>query len=92
MVRAVGEAELQEQMAWRIPKLEFTETPVRTVVTQMNRLNRRQFVLGDAGIGDLRVSGILRADKLETLAEMLEADFGVQAERRPGEIILRRTR
>ena len=92
MVRAVNEAELQEQTAWRIPKLEFTATRLREVLAQMNQHNRRQFVLGEEGVGDLRVSGILRADKMDTLTEMLETDFGVHAERRSEEIILRRTK
>lgn len=92
IVRAVDDAELQEQIAWRIPKLEFTATRLREIAAQMNQHNRRQLVLGDESVGDLRVSGVLRADKMDTLAEMLENDFGVHAERRAGEIIVRRTK
>lgn len=92
LVRAVDEAELQEQTGWRIPKLEFTATRLREVIAQMNQHNRRQFVLGDDEVGNLRVSGVLRADKMDTLAEMLESDFGLHAERRSGEIVLRRTK
>lgn len=92
IVRTVDEAELQEKTAWRIPKLEFSATPLREVIAQMNQHNRRQFVLREDAVGDLRVSGVLRADKMDTLAEMLEADFGVHAERRSEEIILRRSK
>lgn len=92
LVRAVAEADLLEQTNWRLPKLEFSGTPLREIVGQMNQYNRRQFVLDDTATGDLRVSGILRADKMDTLAEMLGTDFGVQVERVGDEIVLRRSR
>lgn len=92
VVRAVGEAELHERSVWRIPKLEFTAAPLREVVRRMNEHNVRQFVLGDESVGGRRISGILRADKMDTLTETLEADFGVRAERSPKQIVLRDAR
>jgi transmembrane sensor len=92
IVHPVDEIELQEQTGWRIPKLEFTRTPLREVVVQMNQHNQRKFELGDNQVGELRVSGILRADKMDILAESLESDFGVRVEHWDGKIILRRAR
>jgi len=39
----------------------------------------------------LTLSGVLRADKIDALLAMLEADFQLAAERRSGKIILRRS-
>lgn len=80
---------LQGQLARRTPKLEFSGTPLCEVVARMNRHNRRQFVLADEAVGGLRVRGLLRADKRDTMAEMLETDFAVRVERHPDEIVLR---
>jgi transmembrane sensor len=87
VVRTVAAADVWEQTGWRLPKLEFSATSLREIIEQMNQHNRRKFVLGDAAIGNLRVSGILRADKVDALTEMLEADFGVRAER-DGDLII----
>jgi transmembrane sensor len=89
-LRMLDSAELHQRLGWRIPKLEFTRTPLSEVVAQMNRYNARKFVLGDDAVGEVRVSGILRADKIETLAETLESDFKIRVERQADSIVLRR--
>ena len=59
----------------------------------MNRYNRLQFTIGDESLGALRLSGALRADKVDALVQILESDFPVRAERRGElEIVLRRAR
>jgi transmembrane sensor len=88
-VRPVNDEELRTRTSWRIPRLEFSSIPLRDVVAQMNRHNSRQLVLGDNAVGLIRVSGILSADKVDTLAEMLETEFHVRVERHPEKIVLR---
>jgi len=92
VVRELAVAEVREQTGWRIPKLEFSRTPLREVVAQMNQHNQKKFELGDDVVGDLRVSGILRADKIETLTESLENDFGVRVDRRDDKVVLLRSK
>jgi transmembrane sensor len=89
LVRPINEEELRTRTSWRIPRLEFSSIPLREVVAQMNQHNSRKFILGDNTVGLIRVSGILSADKLDTLAEMLETEFHVRVERHPDKIVLR---
>lgn len=91
-VRPVAEEIVREQTGWRMPKLEFSRIPLRELVGQMNLYNERKFVLGDEATGDLRISGILRADKIDALMELLENDFGVRAQQQGDRIVLQRTR
>lgn len=84
--------QLQETDGWRTPRLEFSRSPLREVIAQMNRFNTRRFVLGSESVGDIRVSGVLRADKMDTLAESLEQDFGVKVERQGDSLILHRAK
>jgi transmembrane sensor len=90
--RALARVELQQRLGWRTPKLEFTRTPLRDVVAQMNQHNSRQFILADESVGDVRVSGVLRADKMDTLADTLQTDFGLETERRDDTIVVRRAK
>jgi transmembrane sensor len=89
VVRPVNDAELTSRTAWRMPRLEFSSTPLCEVVALMNQHNARTIILGDNNVGQIRVSGILSADKLDALAAMLETEFHVKVERRPEKIVLR---
>jgi transmembrane sensor len=89
-VTALPAAEQQQRLAWRTPRLEFNGTPLREIVAAVNRHNRAQLVLGDAALGDLRLSGALSADRIDALLEMLEADFRVTAETAGDRLVLRR--
>lgn len=84
--------EVENRLAWRIPRLEFSGTLLKEVVTRVNQHNALQFVIADPALERLALSGVLRADKVEALVAMLESDFGVQAERRDSVIVLRRAR
>lgn len=90
VVNSVNDEELRTRTAWRIPRLEFSSTPLRDVVAQMNQHNARKVILGDNTVGLVRVSGILSAEKLDALAEMLETEFQVRVERHPEKSVLRR--
>jgi transmembrane sensor len=91
-VRALPEAVMRERLAWRVPRLEFVGTPLAEVVAVMNRHNRVQFTLADAELGNLQLSGVVSADKVEALQDMLEAAFAIRAERQGDRILLRSAR
>lgn len=84
--------EVEDRLAWRIPRLEFSGTPLREVIARVNQHNARQFVIADATLERLTLSGVLRADKVGALVAMLESDFGVRAEQQGGVIVLRQAR
>lgn len=91
-VSELAAAEVNDRLSWRVPRLEFSGTPLAQVVASFNQHNRTQFVLADAPLGRLRVSGSLRADRIEALVAMIETDFGVRAERTDGRIVLHAAR
>ena len=82
VVAAVTPMEIARALSWQGVRLEFAELPLAEVVTEFNLRNRQQLVVGDAATGRLRVGGSFRADNLEGFVRLLEASFGVSAQRR----------
>lgn len=92
VVHILPTVEVEEKLSWRIPRLEFSGTPLKEVVAKINRHNRMQFVLADPALEKLALSGILRADKTDALVKMLESEFQVSVARQGQQIILRSSR
>ena len=91
VVMPVTEGELVQRLAWRVPKLEFSATPLTEALPLINRYSRVQVALGDAALGLVELSGVLRADNLDTLFRLLAADHGIVAERAGQDrVVLRR--
>jgi transmembrane sensor len=98
-VEAVPPTELTERLAWRIPRLEFSGTPLAEAVELVNRHAAQpgraavRFVIDEPALAGVRVSGWLRADNTAGFIQMLRASFGVETEfRGAAEIGLRRAR
>ena len=77
-------------LAWRVPRLKFSHTPLKRVVAMFNAHGTVPLVLGDEASGSLKVSGTLRADDPESLFRLLHAEVGLIAERRDGTWLLRK--
>jgi transmembrane sensor len=92
-ITEVGAAELQRLQAWQPVLLDFSAVPLRRVIEEFNRLNRRQLVLLDAGLGELPIVASFRSDNLDGFVELLARTAGIAVERRDDhEIALRRAR
>lgn len=89
-VVAMSEVELHDRLAWRIPRLEFFGTPLSRAIPMFNEHAGVRLVLGDPSLGGLEVSGIMRADNIDSLLRLLHDEFRIRAERRGTEIVLRR--
>jgi transmembrane sensor len=93
VVAAVSAGEMAQALSWQGVRLEFEELPLAEVVAEFNLRNRRQLVIGDAATGRLRVGGNFRADNVDAFVRLLDASFGVTAERRSdGSLVLRRAK
>lgn len=93
VVAAVSAQEISRALAWQGVRLEFAALPLAQVVAEFNLRNPQQLVVGDAATGRLRVGGSFRADHVEAFVRLLEASFGVVAERRAdGALELRRSK
>lgn len=90
-IQPVLPAELNERLGWRVAQLEFSGTPLAEVVALMNEHNPRgvRFVIGHPALNRIRLSGFLLASNDAGLVGLLEAQFGVQAERSGDTITLR---
>ncbi len=92
-VSELSAADIQARLAWRVPRLKFAATPLAQVVAMFNEhavVGRdARLVLAPGTPADLRVSGVLRADDVDSLLRLLAGEFGISAETRAREIILR---
>lgn len=85
--------EVERVLAWQHLQMDFTAAPLRDIITEFNRRNVVQLVVADAELAKVRVSATFRSDDLDGFVHLLEAGFGVQAERRGNaEIILHKLR
>ncbi len=86
----ISAAEIAERLAWRAPRIEFSNTPLAEAVALMNRHATVQLIVDDAKLAGVPVNGLFRADNTDALVRLLEASFGVSSERRGNTITLRR--
>lgn len=90
-VEIVDANTLRARMAWRVPRLEFSGTRLEDAIPMINEYSKVKLVLADDALGDVRLSGILRADNIDALRELLAEVHGIRSEyRATGEIVLER--
>lgn len=92
-VSAVTPGQLNRRLAWRVPQLEFSQTPLPEIVRLMNEHGgetRLVLELPEREAAEIKLSGFLAADNLDGLARLLEANFPLRAERVEGGLRLRR--
>ena len=91
----LSEADLARRLAWRVPRVEFSGTPLPEIVEILNQRaterGRKLLILdpSDPRLHAVKVSGILRADNTDGLVRLLETNYQVQAEDRPDHLLLR---
>ena len=83
-VQPVASGQIQSALAWRGMRVEFTATPLADIVARLNRHNRVQLELGDAGLDDIRISGIFWLDDPEGFSRLVEVSAGLKAKREAG--------
>lgn len=90
-IKTVSLPEVNERLAWRIPRIEFSGTPLAEALPWFNRYGRVPLVLDDPAMGNVQLSGVLRPDNTDSLLRVLRNDFGIEAERQGDKkIVLRR--
>lgn len=83
-------AQIDHVTSWREGKLIFSDEPLSQAVAEVNRYSARKIVLADAGLGDLRVSGVFRTGRTDNFVQAVSTYFPVKAdEAAPDEIVLR---
>ncbi|MBL9216087.1 MAG: FecR domain-containing protein [Opitutaceae bacterium] len=81
---------IEQELAWRGKRVEFTGTPLAEAVELFNGHNRLQLAIADPALDDLQLTGIFWADDPEGFVRLLESGMGIRARRSPELITLRR--
>lgn len=85
--------EIARVLSWQHRLLNFTAAPLAELVAEFNRRNAVQLVLIDSELAAMRISATFRSDNIDGFLRLLEAGFGVRADRRgESEILLRKAR
>ncbi len=91
-VTALSANEIARRLAWRVPRLEFSGAPLAEVVRLFAEHGRVRLALGEPALGAVKVSGVLRADNVDALLQLLAADHAIEADVTEAGIVLRRRR
>jgi transmembrane sensor len=86
----VSALEIEREMAWRVPNLELSSTELADALKQINAYSPRRLVVEEPSLGKVRLSGVLRADNVDTLLVWLKEEYGIEAVAGDGETILLR--
>jgi len=78
-VEKVAETDVDKKLSWTEGRLWFERQRLADVVAEFNRYNRRQMVIADPAIADLRVGGGFEATDPESFVAALERTFGIRA-------------
>ena len=79
-VQVISEDELRRKLSWQEGLLDFTDTPLGEVVSEVNRYNIIQVVITDPALSELKFGGIFRTKDTELLMEALESAFEIKSE------------
>lgn len=94
-------AEINARLEWLVPRIEFSATPLAEAVAMINRFpqlpdgsaNARLVLAPELShLASEPVSGIFRADNIETFVHLLGLNMDIEGERHGDEIILRKAK
>jgi len=92
-IATVAPEQVRQLLAWQPTTLEFTAAPLFNIVNEFNLRNAPvRILIADTVLAGTEVSASLRSDNVEGFLRLLEAGFGVNAERNGSTVILRRAR
>lgn len=89
VVTRVTPDEMEHELAWRNPRIDFDGTDLALAVQQMNERNAVHIVLAGGDIGRLHISGSFSASDPRTFARLAAETFGLSSEEQGGTIVLR---
>jgi transmembrane sensor len=78
-VERVAPGEADRKLAWREGLVSFEGETLQAAVSEINRHNRRQVVIGDAQVAAMPVVGVFRATDIEGFAAAAAAALNIRA-------------
>lgn len=86
----VSAEEIDDRLGWRAARLDFSHTPLADAVELFNAHSKLRLVVADPALAAIPVTGLFRANQAEVMVRLLEANFGIKAERDGDTITLRK--
>jgi transmembrane sensor len=83
-VEVVPPSQANALLAWRVPLIEFSRTPLHELIALLNQHSRSSgpvFEIVDFELRNIRLSGVLHADNTAGFEHLLETNFQVHIER-----------
>ena len=71
--------EIDAHDAWRNNMLVFDEMPLRDIIAEFNRYNRRKLEIADAALGNVRLGGMYRPRDVEVFLRNLGTVIAIRA-------------
>lgn len=88
-VSTLQEDGLERRLIWRDRMVALDDQSLRDAAAEIERFTGVRFVFSDAATADIRLSGYIEGDDVEGFIALLNANAGVEAERRPdGAVVL----
>jgi len=81
---------LADVSAWRTGMLVFRDTALADAVTELNRYNRRKFVIADPHVADVKIDGEFRTDNVAGFMNMAEHVLDLHMQSRGDKIAISR--
>lgn len=89
-----SETEIERRLAWRSPRIDFSDVPLQEVIAAINAFAEKKggmrFYLAEPDLGETRMSGIFMVGDAQAFIGILENGFGVVAERKEDRTIVLR--
>jgi transmembrane sensor len=76
------------ELAWRDGRLVYEDEPLSVVIANVNQYTTSKVVLSDPAIGQMRFTGTVRLDSIDTWLTALPRAFPISVERGPSQIVL----
>lgn len=92
-VSEIAPEELDQRLAWRSTRVEFTRTPLSEAVDLLNQhapVSAPRIVVADPALAEMLVSGVFRPDNTEAFILLITGAFAVKSERVANTITLRK--
>lgn len=85
----VSLSEANQRLAWRAPRVDFSGASLVEVIAVFNQHARVKISIGDQALTRVELSGVLRADNVDSLLQLLADEFKIVAVQTTDGIVLR---
>ncbi len=89
-VERLSPADVDLNLSWRSGNVVLRKASLADAVNEFNRYNRRQLVIADAALSDIKVGGNFRADNISGFVRLLQQGFRIDAAESGERIVLTR--